>query len=176
MGERQGQGETVEPGVLVSLISCLRNEAILYIRLFWNIFLIQLSLTGILLISMGLLFRFFGYFCMSFISLVGAISTVLLYRAGMVLDRRRELINDSSGKLESELPKELKPYAVIQTVSNRVMPKWFWQRPKNLFLFSTLFLILFWVGSLIWSGHELFRNHYQSGSSKYQEVLPFPQR
>ena len=176
MSEKQAQGGEFEPNVLVSLISCLRNEAILYIRLFWGVFLIQLSLSGILLIGMGLLFRFFGYFSMSFISLVGAISVLLLYRAGMVFDLHTEMLNESSGKLESDLPKELKPYGVMQTVPEEVISKRLMGRPKTLFLFSTLFLIFFWVGTLVWSGHQLYRNHSQSKGAKYQEVLPFPKR
>ncbi len=176
MGDKHAQGEKIELCALVSLISCLRNESILYTQLFWGAFLIQLSLTGILLISMGLLFRSFGYFSMSFIGLVGAICSLLLYRAGSVLDLHTEMFNESCHRLESELPEELRPYAVMQTFSQKVTPKHHRYRPKKIFLFSTLFLFLFWLASLIWSGYQLYWNHYQSEGTRYQEVLPFPKR
>jgi hypothetical protein len=176
MGEKHVQGDPLEQGALVSLISCLRNEAILYTQLFWGTFLIQLSLTGILLISMGLLFRFFGHFAMSFISLVGAICSLLLYLAGSVLDLHTEMFNESCHRLESNLPEELKSYAVMETFSQKVKPKLHWYRPKKIFLFSTSFLFLFWFATLIWSGYQVYRNQYQSEGSRYQEVLPFPKR
>ena len=62
MGEKHAQGEKFEPGALVSLISCLRNEAILYTQLFWGAFLIQLSLTGIIIKVKG---RDTKKFCLS---------------------------------------------------------------------------------------------------------------
>ena len=176
MGDKHAQGEKFEPGVLVSLISCLRNESILYTQLFWGAFLIQLSLTGILLISMGLLFRSFGYFSMSFIGLVGVICSLLLYRAGSALDLHTEMLNESCHRLESALPEELQPYAVMQTFSQKVTPKHHRYRPKKIFLFSTLFLFLFWLASLIWSGYQVYWNHYQSEGPRYQEVLPFPKQ
>jgi hypothetical protein len=176
MGENHTQDEKLEHGTLVSLISCLRNEAILYTQLFWGAFLMQLGLTGILLISMGLLFRFFGYFSMSMIGLVGAICSLLLYRAGSILDLHIEMFNESCNKLESDLPEGHQSYAVMQTFSNKVKPELHWYQPKKIFLFSTLFLFLFWLATLIWSGYEVYRNHYQSEGMRYQEVLPFPKR
>ncbi len=176
MSEKHAPREKFDHGALVSLISCLRNEAILYTQLFWGAFLIQLSLTGILLISMGLLFRFFGYFSMSFIGLVGAICSLLLYCAGSVLDLHTEMFNESCNRLESDLPEELQSYAVMQTFSKKVRPKLHWYRPKKIFLFSTLFLFLFWLATLIWSGYQVYRNQYQSDGARYQEVLPFPKR
>ena len=176
MNERQDQGGKFEHSVLVSLISCLRNEAILYIRLFWVAFLVQLSLTGVLLVSMGLLFRFFGHFSMSFISLVGVFSSLLLYRAGRVFDLHTEQFNESCIKLESGLWEEVQPYAVMQTYAEKVIPKHPWHRPKKIFFFSTVFLILFWLVSLVWSGYQVYLYQYQTKGSRYQEVLPFPKR
>ena len=176
MGEKYAQGDKLEQGALVSLISCLRNEAILYTQLFWGAFLIQLSLTGILLISMGLLFRFFGHFSMSFIGLVGAVCSLLLYRAGSVLDLHTEMLNESSYRLENDLPDDLQPHAVMHTFSKKMKPKLLWHRPKKIFLISTLFLFLFWSMTIIWSGFQVYRNHFQSEGARYQEVLPFPKR
>jgi hypothetical protein len=176
MGEKHAQDAKLDQSALVSLISCLRDEAILYTQLFWGAFLIQLSLTGILLVSMGLLFRFFGYFSMSFIGLVGAACSLLLYRAGSVFGLHTEMYNKSCQKLESDLPEEFQPYAVMQTFSTEVTPKLHRYRPKKIFLFSTLFLFLFWLATLIWSGYQVYRNHYQSEGTRYQEVLPFPKR
>jgi len=176
MGEKYAQGDKLEQGALVSLISCLRNEAILYTQLFWGAFLIQLCLTGILLISMGLLFKFFGYFSMSFLGLVGAVCSLLLYRTGSVFGLHTEMFNESCQRLESDLPEEFQSYAVMQTFAKKVKPKLHWYRPKKIFLFSTLFLFLFWFATLIWSGYQVYRNHYQSEGTRYQEVLPFPKR
>ena len=176
MGEKHTQDAKLEQGALVSLISCVRNEAILYTQLFWGAFLIQLSLSGILLISIGLLFRFFGYFSMSFIGLVGAVCSLLLYRAGSVFGLHTEMLNESCLRLESDLPEELQPYAVIQTLSKKVTPKLLWYRPKKIFLISTTFLFLFWFATLIWSGYQVYLNQNQSEGARYQEVLPFPKR
>lgn len=176
MNEKQAKDKKIEPAGLVSLISCLRNEALLYTKLFWGAFLIQWSLTGVLLISLGLLFRFFGYFSMSFIGLVGAICSLFLYHAGSVHDLHAEMFNESSSKLEGNLPYEFQPYAVMQTFAKRVKPKLHWYQPKKIFLLSTGFLFLFWLAMFIWSGYQIYRNHYQSEGSRYQEVLPFPKR
>lgn len=176
MNEKQAKDKKIEPADLVSLITCLRNEAILYTKLFWGAFLIQWSLTGILLISLGLLFRFFGYFSMSLIGLVGAVSSLFFYRVGNVHDLYAEMFNESSSKLESNLPNELQPYAVMETFTKKVEPKLTWYQQKKIFLLSTVFLFLFWLAMFIWSGYEIYRSHYQSEETRYQEVLPFPKR
>jgi hypothetical protein len=136
----------------------------------------QLGLSGILLISLGLIFRFFGYFSVSFIGLVGAVCVLLLYRAASICDLHIEMYNESCVRLESDLPDDLQSYAVMHTFSGRIKPKLPLYSPKKIFLFTTLFLFLFWLVTLIWSGYEVFRAQYPKSSEKYQEVLPFPKR
>ena len=176
MNEKIAADTKIDVGALVSLVCCLRNESILYTRLFWGTYLMQLGLSGILLISLGLNFRFFGYFSMSFIGLVGAVSVLLLYRAGSVCNLHIEMYDESCVRLESDLPDELQTYAVMHTFSGRIKPKLPLYNPKKIFLFTTLFLFLFWLATLIWSGYEVFRTQYPRSSEKYQEVLPFSQK
>ena len=176
MNERSATSEKADNMALVSLVSCVRNESILYTRLFWAVFLMQLGLTGILLISLGLLFRFYGYFSMAFIGLVGAVCVVQLYRAGRVYDLHIEKFNESCDRLESHLPDEFKAYAVMHTFSERIKPKLQPYTPRKLSLATTLFLLLFWLATLTWSGYEAFQAKFPRSSEKYQEVLPFTKK
>ena len=165
--------EKSDYGVLISLVSCLRNESILYTRLFWGVFVMQLALTAILLTSLGLLFRFFGFFSMSLIGLVGAVCVLLLYRAGSIHHLHIEMFNESCDRLESNLPDEIKAYAVMHTFSGKIKPRLQPYNPKKIFLFAALFLFLFWMASSIWSGYEIFQAQYPKSNERYQEVLPF---
>jgi hypothetical protein len=174
--KKSAGGEKSDDAVLISLVSCLRNESLLYTRLFWGVFVIQLALTGILLISLGLLFRFFGFFSMFLIGLVGAVCVLLLYRAGSIYDLHIVMFNESCGRLESDLPEEIKAYTVMQTYSGRIEPKIKPFNSKKIFLYSTLFLFLLWLTTSIWSGYEIFRSQYPTRSERYQEVLPFPKK
>lgn len=176
MNKEPAAGEKSDYGALVSLISCLRNEVILHTQLFWAAFLIQLGLTGILLLTLGRLFGFFGYFSVSFMGLFGALCVLLLYRAGSVHMLHIEMFNESCNRLESDLPNELQSQAVMHTFSERIKPKLHLYSPKKVFLFTTLFIFLFWLGSLIWSGYKIFQAQYKRDSQRYQEVLPFPKR
>ena len=176
MNEKSATFEKSDNNALVSLVSCLRNESNLYTRLYWVVFLMQLGLSGILLISLGLLFRFYGYFSMSFIGLVGAVCVLQLYRAGRIYDLHIENFNESCDRLESHLPNDLQAYAVMHTYSERIKPKLQPYNPRKLFLFTTLFLLLFWLATLIGSGYEAFRAQYPRSSEKYQEVLPFTKK
>lgn len=176
MNKKSAGDEKSDEAVLISLVSCLRNESILYTRLFWGVFLMQLVFTGILLIGLGLLFRFFGFFSMSLIGLVGAVCVLLLYRAGSIYDLHIEMFNESCDRLESDLPDEIKDYTVMHTFSGRIKPKIKSFNPKKIFLFSTFFLFLFWLATSIWSGYEILRAQYPKSSERYQEVLPFSKK
>ena len=104
---------------LVSLIFCVRNEANLNAQLSWKALGRQLSFTGFLIVGLGLLYKPFGDIAVILIAAAGVISTVMLFFSARMNNRHAREYNNSCEHLESCLPDDIRPHAVMNTFNNR---------------------------------------------------------
>jgi len=156
---------------LVSLISCVRNEANLNAQLSWKALGRQLSFTGFLIVGLGLLYKSFGDVAVILIAAAGVISTVMLFFSARMNDRHASEYNNSCEHLESFLPDTIRPHAVMNTFNNKIKKK-IKVSVRSKMLILTVVLTILWLAPMVFSGYRIYQNRFKKIKTRYQEVLP----
>jgi hypothetical protein len=134
---------------LISLITCVRNDANLNTRLFWESFQRQLSFSGFLIVGLGLVLRVFEISLISClaglcIGIIGVAISWLLLTSAKGNDLHVDEYNKSCEQLERYLPDTIRNYAVMHTYKNKIQPNLKSKiKPKMFYL--SIILIIFWV-------------------------------